>query len=85
MVRMSAKAVLCNSVTFRYVFLRFLTHDASILVANALVGSWLDYCNSLFRSLSKFNRRPLQCIQNSAARIILNTSITPVLKKLTSC
>ena len=65
---------------------RFLTHDVSVLVANALVSSWLDYCNSLFRSLSKFNLHKLQCIQNSAARIVSNTSqytsITPVLKKL---
>ena len=64
----------------------FFNHDASVLVANAVVSSRLDYCNSLFRSLSKFNLHKLQCIQNSAARIILNTSIytstTPVLKKL---
>ena len=39
---------------FRHVR-RFLTHDVSVLVANALVSSRLDYCNSLFRSLSKFN------------------------------
>ena len=70
---------------FRHVR-QFFTHDASVLVANDLVSSRLDYCNSLFRSLSKFNLRKLQCIQNSAARIISNisryTSITPVLKKL---
>ena len=70
---------------FRHVR-RFLTHDVSVLVANALVSSRLDYCNSLFRSLSKFSLRKLQCIQNSAARIVSNTSrytrITPVLKKL---
>ena len=70
---------------FRYVR-RFFTHDASVLVAIALVSSRLDYCSSLFRSLSKFSLRKLQCIQNSAARIVLNTSrytsITPVLKKL---
>ena len=70
---------------FRHVR-RFLTHDVSVLVANALVSSRLDYCNSLNRSLSKFNQRKLQCIQNSAARIVSNTcrytSITPVLKKL---
>ena len=66
---------------FRHVR-RFLTHGVSVLVANALVSSWLDYCNSLFRSLSKFNLHKLQCIQNSAARIVSNTSITPVLKKL---
>ena len=47
---------------------RFLNHDASVLVAHALVSSQLDYCNSLFRSLSKFNLRKLQCIQNSTAR-----------------
>ena len=61
---------------------RFFTHDASVLVANALVRSQLDYCNSLFRSPSKLNLRKLQCIQSSAARIISNTSrytcITPV-------
>ena len=69
---------------FRHVRL-FLTHDVSVLVANALISSRLDYCNSLFRSLSKFNLRKLQCIQNSAA-IVSNTSrytsITAVLKKL---
>ena len=57
-----------------------------VLVANALISSQLDYCNSLFRSLSKLNLHKLQCIQNSAARIVSNTSrytsITPVLKKL---
>ena len=37
---------------FRHVR-QFLTHDASILVANAFVSSWLDYCNSLLRSLSQ--------------------------------
>ena len=67
-------------------FRRFLTHDVSVLVANALASSHLDYCNSLFLSLSKFNLRKLQCIQTSAARIVSNTSqytsITPVLKKL---
>ena len=65
---------------------QFLTHDVSVLVANALVSSRLDFCNSLFRSLSKFNLCKLQCIQISAARIVsttsLYTSITSVLKKL---
>ena len=65
---------------------RFLTHDASVLVATALVSSQLDDSNSLFGSLSKFNLRKLQCIQNSAARIVSNTSrytsITPVLNNL---
>ena len=60
-----------------------LTHDVSVLVVNALVSSQLDYCNSLCRHLIFCK---LQCIQNSAARIMSNTSryasITPVHKKL---
>ena len=55
-------------------------------VVNALVSNRLYYCNSLFRSLSKFNLHRLQSIQNSAARIVTNlskyTRITPVLRKL---
>ena len=65
---------------------RFLTEECAILVANALVSSRLDYCNSLFRSLSTFNMKKLQCIQNTLARIVTNrtkfTSITPILKDL---
>ena len=65
---------------------QFLTQDAAVLVTNAFVSSRLDYCNSLFRSLSKFNPHRLQSIQNSAARIVTNSSkytlITPVLRKL---
>ena len=63
---------------------QFLTHDAAVSVAN--VSSRLDFCNSLVRSLSKFNLHRLQSIQNSAARIVTNSSkftrITPVLRKL---
>ena len=29
-----------------------LTYEAALMAANALVGSRLDYCNSLFRGLS---------------------------------
>ena len=85
MFRISAKVVFVQLRDFRHVR-RFLTHDACVLVANAVISSRLDYYNSLFRSLSKFNLCKLQCIQNSAARIMSNTSrytsITPVLKKL---
>ena len=65
---------------------QFLTQDAAVSVANAFVSSRMDYCNLLFRSLSKFNLHRLQSIQNSAARIVTNSSkytlITPVLRKL---
>ena len=49
---------------------QYLTRDAAHMAANALVGSRLDYGNSLFRGLSVSNLRKLQCIQNSLARIV---------------
>ena len=62
----------------------YLAHKAALLATNALVGSWLDYSNSLFRSLSALDIRRLQCVQNSLARIVPNTTkyshITPVRK-----
>ena len=87
MIRMSAKVVLCNSVILDmsggYLLMMLMYLWPMLLL---VVGSQLDYCNSLFRSLSKFNLHKLQCIQNSAVRIISNTSrytsITPFLKKL---
>ena len=65
---------------------KHLTDEAAILAANALVSSRLDYCNSLFRSLSSLNMRKLQCIQNTLARIVTNcnkyTRASPILKRL---
>ena len=62
------------------------THHAAHMAANALVGSRLDYCNSLFISLSALDLCKLQCVQNSLARIVNNTTkyshITPVRKIL---
>ena len=67
-------------------YIMYTAHDVAVSVANAFVSSWLDYCSSLFRSLSKFNLHRLQSIQNSAASIVTNSSkytqITPVLRKL---
>ena len=63
-----------------------LTHEAALMAANALVRSQLDYCNSLFRGLSVLDLRKLQCVQNSLARIVANSTkyshITPVRKAL---
>ena len=63
---------------------QYLTDEAAILVANALVSSHLDSCNSLFRNLSSFNMHKLQCIQNTLARIFTNhkkdTWASPILK-----
>ena len=65
---------------------RYLPQKVAIKLAYALVSSRLDYCNSLFRSLSCKEVHRLQCIQNSLARIVTHTSkyshITPVLYSL---
>ena len=55
-------------------------------LANSLVSSKLDYCNSLYSGISQTNLNKLQRIQNSLAHVITNTSkyqhITPTLNKL---
>ena len=60
--------------------------NTSVLLVNALVSSRLDYCNSLFLSLTDFELRRLQLVQNSLCRVVTRFSkfchITPQLKKL---
>ena len=55
-------------------------------LANSLVSSKLDYCNSLYSGILQTNLNKLQRIKNSLARVVTNTSkyqhITPTLKKL---
>ena len=43
---------------------QYLTYEVAVLAANSLVCSRLDYCNSLFISLSSFNFHRLQSIPN---------------------
>ena len=65
---------------------RLLSLSTATALANSLVSSKLDYCNSLYSGISQTNLNKLQRIQNSLARVIANTSkyqhITPTLKKL---
>ena len=37
---------------------QYLTNEAAILAANALVSRWLDYCNSFFRESVQFQQAP---------------------------
>ena len=65
---------------------KHLSHDSLVRLVNALVLSHLDYCNALLVGLPDSTIRPLQNVQNSAARVILGLSrfehISPGLKKL---
>ena len=49
---------------------KLLTLDASTALANALVSSRLDYCNSLLHSIPKVHLDKLQRVQNSLARVV---------------
>ena len=55
-------------------------------IIHAFVSSRLDYCNGLYSTLSSSSIHRLQLIQNTAARILTNTTrrahITPVLAAL---
>ena len=48
----------------------FLTQDATKTLVSALVLSRLDYCNSLLSGCPKSLLKPLQQVQNSAAKLI---------------
>ena len=60
--------------------------SAATALANSLVFSKLDYCNSLYNGISQANLNKIQRIQNTLACVVTNTSkfehITPILKKL---
>jgi len=64
-----------------------LDTNSSILLANALVSSKLDYCNSLFYNLPAKSLNRLQIVQNALARVVVpsvrrNHHITPTLRQL---
>ncbi len=50
----------------------FLWEHATQLLVQALVLSRLDYCNALLAGLPASSIKPLQLIQNAAARLIFN-------------
>ena len=57
--------------------------NTSVLLANALVSSRLDYCNSLSLSLTDSELRRLQLVQNLLCRVITRSSkFSPQHKKL---
>ena len=65
-----------------------LTSKLPVPFATSIVHSKLDYCNSLYYNLPKFQTYRLQVIQNSLARAVVKVSkfchvtVTPILKSL---
>ncbi len=64
----------------------FLTEHAAQLIVQALVISRLDYCNALLAGLPSNTIKPLQMIQNAAARLVFNepkrAHVTPLFVSL---
>ena len=64
----------------------FLTREAAQLLVQSLVISRLDYCNSLLAGLPASAIKPLQRIQNAAARLVFNlpkfSHVTPLFRDL---
>ena len=65
---------------------KFLSVETAALLANSMISSRLDYCNSLLYSVSKYNVTKLQKIQNALCRIVFRldrtSHVTPFLQKL---
>ena len=65
---------------------RYLNHETAVNVANALVSSRLDYCNSLLYNTKKAYTSRLQRVQNALCRTVCKLNkychVTPFLHKL---
>ncbi len=63
----------CRFVQHNIIKIRpFLTEHAAQLLVQALVISRMDYCNALLAGLPSNTIKPLQMIQNAAARLVFN-------------
>ncbi|KAF4081701.1 hypothetical protein AMELA_G00164220 [Ameiurus melas] len=79
----SAAARSCRFILYNIKKIRpFLTKQATQILVQVLVISKLDYCNSLLSGLPASSIKPLQMIQNAAARLVFNqpktTHVTPL-------
>ena len=83
-------SAICQSVHFHIRSIgkvpKLLSFDACASLIHAIIGSRLDYCNSILYNLPNSKISRLQRVQNQAARILTRSPrrehITPVLKQL---
>src|ERR1044071_415797 len=51
-----------------------LDRNSAVILANSVVHSELDYCNSLYYGLPSSSTMRLQIVQNSLARVVCNNA-----------
>ena len=81
---------LCKSLNYKIYSIgkirKYLDKETTKTLVNSSVTSKMDYCNSLFYGLDDVTLRPIQLIQNNAARVITRQRkrdhITPALRNL---
>ena len=81
---------LCQSAQYHIRALRHIRHslssDVAKTIACSIVGSRIDYCNSLLYGISDKNITKIQKVQNTVARVVSGhrkfDRITPVLRSL---
>ena len=81
---------ICKAASFRLWRIDRIRHllDQNLTerLVHAFITSRIDYCNSLLHGLNKCALKPIQTIQNSAARLVTRSSrsqhITPILHTL---
>ena len=65
---------------------KFLSVETAVLLANSVISSRLDYCDSLLYGVSNYNVVKCQKIQNALCRIVFRLDrtchVTPYLQKL---
>ena len=54
---------------------RHLTREVANTVTCSIVGTWIDYYNSLFYGASEKYLDKLQCLQNKLTRVVTNTGL----------
>ena len=61
---------------------QYLTEDTTTTLVNSCIQSRLDYCNSLLAGYPQTVIKPLQQVQNSAAKLILKSRRVEHAKRL---
>ena len=72
-IGVKCKTAMYNLLRIKHIR-RHLTQEVAQILVSSLVMSHLDYANSLLYGLSDCDIDKLQCVQNCAAKLVLNRS-----------